>query len=212
MAYLIKTYTFAAPVPSTSNYPFVGQTGITFSSAHEQVVYLDDPDNMFEPGSLSGEPGQKLLKETQLGGVALPEGTVLTYNSARVSTIMDTSTGAGYYVVFPFQAGSSASSMTEIGDRSTVMIIPMTTDTPEFDPSHSYDFRQGLRVTSMRMQPATIPPSYLDSMCFAAGTLIETAEGPRPVESLRPGDQVISSGFQKTGPGAPVTVVPAEAQ
>lgn len=50
-----------------------------------------------------------------------------------------------------------------------------------------------------RFQPAT--PTFLNSgkkqrgepvSCFPAGTPVDTAEGPRPIESLQPGDRVLS--------------------
>ncbi len=50
-----------------------------------------------------------------------------------------------------------------------------------------------------RFQPAT--PTFLNSgkkqrgepvSCFPAGTPVDTSEGPRPIESLRPGDRVLS--------------------
>ncbi len=36
--------------------------------------------------------------------------------------------------------------------------------------------------------------AYTHSACFAAGTLVQTIEGPRPIESIRVGDQVLSQG------------------
>ena len=38
---------------------------------------------------------------------------------------------------------------------------------------------------------ATIPPH---GACFAAGTLVQTIDGPRPIESIRVGDRVLSQG------------------
>lgn len=44
------------------------------------------------------------------------------------------------------------------------------------------------------------------TICFVAGTLIETADGPRPVEALQPGDLVLTRdhGLQPLGLGGPV--------
>lgn len=190
MAYLIKTYTFTQPVPTVSNYPFVGQSSILFTQARQEIIYLDDPDGMFRPGSIQAEQGQKLLKDTTLGGVTVPEGTVMTYHVGRVSLIHDVATGHGYYVFFPHRATTSPTGMVELGDRTTVMIVPGTEHTPEFNPSHEFEFRSANRPTYIAIAPAEIPPSYLSGICFAAGTLIETAQGPRRVEDLRPGDLI----------------------
>ena len=36
--------------------------------------------------------------------------------------------------------------------------------------------------------------AYTHSACFAAGTLVQTVDGPRPIESIRVGDRVLSQG------------------
>ena len=36
--------------------------------------------------------------------------------------------------------------------------------------------------------------AYTHSACFAAGTLVQTVDGPRPIESIRVGDSVLSQG------------------
>lgn len=192
MAYLIQTYTFTTAVHAQSNFPFAGQTDISFAGASQQTIYLDDIDAIFEQCAASSEPGQRLLKDTTLGGVTLPEGTTLTYNIGRVGILNDLTTGARYYVFFPQQAGMSTTTMFEIGDRTTVMILPVNTSTAAFDPSHRYDFGGTYRPTSIPMATTTIPPSYLSSICFAAGTLIETARGPRKVEDLAAGDLIVT--------------------
>ncbi|NHF72552.1 Hint domain-containing protein [Paracoccus sp. 12-3] len=42
------------------------------------------------------------------------------------------------------------------------------------------------------MAETSIPPSYLNPTCFATGTLIDTATGPRAVETLVAGDLVLT--------------------
>lgn len=102
MAYLIKTYTFDQPISTGGTaYPFNGQTGISFADADEHVIYLDNSDSKFQQVTIYNGQSQKLLIETELGGTVLPEGTVMTYNIAKVGTLIDPVTNAAYYVFFP---------------------------------------------------------------------------------------------------------------
>jgi Pretoxin HINT domain len=41
---------------------------------------------------------------------------------------------------------------------------------------------------------ATFVGAYTHSACFAGGTLVQTVDGPRPIESIRVGDSVLSQG------------------
>ena len=40
----------------------------------------------------------------------------------------------------------------------------------------------------------SVAGAYTHSACFAAGTLVQTIDGPRPIESIRVGDRVLSQG------------------
>ena len=46
--------------------------------------------------------------------------------------------------------------------------------------------------TGFAVADTPIPPSYLNPTCFATGTLIDTANGPRPVDRLVAGDLVLT--------------------
>ncbi|MFV0410232.1 MAG: Hint domain-containing protein [Paracoccus sp. (in: a-proteobacteria)] len=191
MSYMIATYTFTSAVPSTSDFPFASQQGISFADAQETIIYLDDSDNSFEPATTISDPGQALLVDTELGGSIITAGAVLTYRQTKIGVIVDPD-GNQYLVMFPHIASSSASSPTEIGDRSTVMIVPATTTTPPFDPQSSYGWFSTRSASSIPVVQTDIPPDYLNPSCFTAGTLIETASGLRPVETLVAGDLVLT--------------------
>jgi len=56
-------------------------------------------------------------------------------------------------------------------------------------------FRAGSPATNKMVgQLKDFPTSRFDDMCFVAGTAIETADGPRPIESVRVGDMVLTRG------------------
>ncbi|MFV0292119.1 MAG: Hint domain-containing protein [Paracoccus sp. (in: a-proteobacteria)] len=191
MSYMIKTYTFSAPVWASSHYPFATQKDIDFTTADEQIIYLDDSDSNFETGSVYSEAEQVLLIDTELGGETLIEGTILTYKNNKISIIQDDN-GNQYYVMFPYRASGSTSTPIEVGDRSTVMIVPANISTPEFDPTQSYNWFSTRSSNAIGMAETPIPPDYLTPSCFTTGTLIETASGPQAVETLVAGDLVMT--------------------
>lgn len=192
MSIKIQVFDFSAPLPSSSDIPLAYQSGFSFASATQTAIYLDESDGNFETATTFTEPGQKLLIDTELGGTVLSEGTVLTFRSTKTTLILDTVTNDYYYVFFPYRAGSSANSPVMVGDKSTVLVIPMTTTTPPLDPSHLFDFVSPSSSSSYAVAQTAIPPSYLNPTCFATGTLIDTANGPRAVETLVAGDLVLT--------------------
>jgi hypothetical protein len=55
-----------------------------------------------------------------------------------------------------------------------------------------YRFESPPQVTFVQdVTPAQLPPPYIGT-CFAAGTPVATLEGPRPIEAIQIGDQVLS--------------------
>ena len=194
MSYMIQVFDFAAAIYANSaNVPFHLQKAISFSGATQSKIYLDDSDNIFETATINTEQGQKLLIDTELGGTLLTAGTTLTYRTGQVGIINEPGTNNSYYVFFPNRAGTSTGSSVLVGDKSTVMVIPITTTTPPLDPAKAYEFvRIHTNSTGFPVAATAIPPSYLNPTCFAAGTLIDTANGPRPVETLAAGDLVLT--------------------
>ncbi|MDO5606240.1 MAG: Hint domain-containing protein [Paracoccus sp. (in: a-proteobacteria)] len=192
MAYLIKAYSFGSPVPVVSNLPLGGVKNFSFADATETRIYLDDADGQFNQATRLSQPGQRLLIDTDLGGVTVKANTVLTYNPRFVTLIRDDVTGANYYAILPYAAGTSAATPAEIGDRTTVLILPLNPTTPEFNPANSISYAASRQPSQIAMAVTQIPPGYLSPTCFATGTLIETANGPRPVETLVAGDLVMT--------------------
>lgn len=193
MSYMIQVFDFIAPVPTTSEVPFGGISGISFAQATQSKIYLDDADNRFQTATIYVEQDQKLLIDTELGGTVASAGTILTYRTSQVATITQVGTNYSYYVFFPFKASGSTSSATVIGDKSTVLVVPTQPGTPPLDPTQTFDYaRVFTGTTGFAVADTPIPPSYLNPTCFATGTLIDTANGQRPVETLVAGDLVLT--------------------
>ncbi|MBA4489571.1 Hint domain-containing protein [Paracoccus sp. S1E-3] len=193
MAYMIQVFDFDAAVPIGGGVPFGGAQGISFAPAQQSRIYLDDADNMFQPATFYTEQDQKLLIDTEMGGAIIGAGTILTYRVGQVATITQTGTDYSYYVFFPHKASGSNSSATAIGDKSAVLVVPTQTTTPPLDPTKTFDYaRVYTGSTGFAVADTPIPPSYLNPTCFATGTLIDTARGPRPVETLVAGDMVLT--------------------
>lgn len=62
-----------------------------------------------------------------------------------------------------------------------------------FTPTDGTFLEDATFVSSTFVNTSTrVPVATLDPICFAAGTMIATPDGPRAVESLRPGDLVLT--------------------
>ncbi|TRW96940.1 Hint domain-containing protein [Paracoccus sp. M683] len=156
-------------------------------------------------GSISYDGGldnDQVLAEDlvlQLGGsgnsVTYAAGTKVGFDfSGKLNCIVDGKIVAVYEVAFPRKVG--AGTFGDImGDSYTVMIIPIAgtdrdgnpLDPVPFDPTKTYYFggTKAYGTSDHRID-------YFQVDCFGTGTMIDTPTGPRPVEALRPGDQVLT--------------------
>ncbi|WBU62907.1 Hint domain-containing protein [Paracoccus aerodenitrificans] len=193
MAYRIEKLTFDGAVPDWNGKPFATAAApLSFAGADHDAIYLDDGDEKFSPGKYFQLTAQRLLVDSEFGGTIAGEGSVLTYDPAKVMRIQDMTSEGYYYVMFPHIAPQNNAKAILIGDKTTVLIMPLSDSTPPFDPARSFAPIATQSVNEIRMSPVTIPESYLSVPCFATGTLIETASGPRPVEHLTVGDLVLT--------------------
>ncbi|WBU61417.1 Hint domain-containing protein [Paracoccus albus] len=192
MAYLIKAYTFEEKVPANNDFPYWGITSVSFADAAEQDIYLDDPDNSFDAVSTHEKLGQQVLRDVVISGETVHEGSVLTFLKDKLVLIIDRETNAEYLVMLPRTIGRKYKLSTDIGDRTTVLVVPAEGTTQQFDPARTYKVSIPVNGRNIPMQPTEIPQSYLGTICFGAGTLIMTAYGPRRVEELSAGDLILT--------------------
>ncbi|WBU57805.1 Hint domain-containing protein [Paracoccus sediminicola] len=150
-----------------------GQVFTYNGGGKEAVVVTDDDTGFLESDSSQ----QRLAEPATINGVSYGAGTQIT--STGLILFRDPDTGTEY-TVYTGTMGTNS-------DRET--------SATEFyiwqdgkEPPDGTD----LTVVS-RSQPRSIPYSTLPAPCFCNGTLIETPDGPRPVEDLSEGDLVITA-------------------
>ncbi|MDO5704419.1 MAG: Hint domain-containing protein [Paracoccus sp. (in: a-proteobacteria)] len=173
------------------------------SAGTSSTMGLRDSDGLLENlamrvhNGLDPETEQTLAQATSFGSgssaVTLDEGTPMTLSYYRV--LIDSS-GNRFAATFPHIPGSNSTG-TLIGDRFSIMVLPLpqtnedgTTTYPTFDPTLGFTLAPRVSFGPANYSLSYPPLTSVD--CFAAGTLIDTARGPRPVESLCAGDMIVT--------------------
>ncbi|WP_288948168.1 Hint domain-containing protein [uncultured Paracoccus sp.] len=227
MEYRIITATFEVPVytnPNVTgaekNLPFLNRSNISFASAEMGELRIEDDDPEFGYLSRGGSglyyndpgDGQTLIETTTFGQgdkqQTLDAGTRI---SLQETSILRDADGNEFYVFFPSYVGEgpdgkplNAGYPIEAGGRHTVMILPRMRQTtggedywPKFRPDGTYRY-VGKRVMGATTSALPYDPTMQGAPCFTPGTLIETLSGPRTVETLAPGDLILTRdhGFQ----------------
>ena len=87
-----------------------------------------------------------------------------------------------------FQGRASSGTHQVITSPARIVIATdgITPGTMQFGPGANPPRDEQLRFESFAADPPVFP-------CFAAGTVIETGDGPRAVETLRPGDLIVTA-------------------
>lgn len=160
----------AAPGYSSSAPSWIGET-FTFNGGGPTQIDIDDDDGNFEDGYVETGGAQTLAQDVTIDGTLYLAGSTVENEFSLVNA-----SGQEIYVVringqnvgFTYATGEQPTS----GETFTAQ--------QGFDGSPS-DNADG---TSMSAEP------YADIVCFAAGTLIDTIDGPRMVETLQSGDLV----------------------
>lgn len=99
-----------------------------------------------------------------------------------------------YYVTITFTDGSTATTEMEVLQdvSGRVFLVPYRDGSAQNDVLDDHPIRS-IRFDSIKgdsYSRAAPPELHAFVTCFTAGTLIETAKGPTPIEMLRPGDPV----------------------
>ncbi|MDO5613450.1 MAG: Hint domain-containing protein [Paracoccus sp. (in: a-proteobacteria)] len=174
---------------------------VDLSGGKLDTMYLYDSDPMLENVAMAQRHGtqpeteQYLSQPLTLGSgtstETLPEGTLMTFSFYR---ILEDDNGNRFAVSFPHLPGDDSIG-TMVGNRYSLMVLPMAqtdadgnTTFPTFDPTAGFTVRQRPTFGPSHYSLPYAPLTSVD--CFAAGTLIDTATGPRAVETLRAGDLI----------------------
>ncbi|QBX34764.1 Hint domain-containing protein [Paracoccus liaowanqingii] len=197
MSYQITVLTLADKITSATNMgnwrwaPWTDRQPIVFNDPVLTTIHLSDDDPDFNSSYYTpDEDDQKLLEPATFGygdaAVTYPVGTGLANFQGSIIEGQD---GNQFFAVFPrlLVQGDFGD---EIGDRHSVLIFPLArsidgqTVFPDFtlDQTYTYISFRNIGILSDSM-PYAVP-------CFAEGTLIRTDRGPRPIQTLRPGDRV----------------------
>lgn len=208
MDYQFTVLTLAQRIPSVSSganeqAPWSNLLGkaIPLPGATLSKITISDDDDRFESGRYTpGETGQTLTAAFTFGNdpQPTPAGTQLAFH---LSTLIQSQTRNPdgtfdqFRVLFPRKLVSGGFGA-EMGGRYSVLLMPVPRadgTSPSFSLSNSY---QAVSVPSFGSSYPSI--AYPKVACFVLGSLIETDTGPRPVETLRPEDRILTRdhGFQ----------------
>lgn len=202
MSYQITVLTVSGIIPTGSASPgnnapwFNIRSGITLNNPVLSTISVEDDDAQFDTLFYAPSENMQRLEHTATIGhgasaTVLPAGTQL---SSFIGSYLVDDLGNRFFVAFPRQAGTAPLG-DEVGGRTAVLVFPMPRANPDgttsyvpLDPSRSLRF-DAVRNVGRTDHAVGYTPRAL---CFAGGTLIETAKGPRPVQTLRAGDMILT--------------------
>ncbi|MGP6087855.1 Hint domain-containing protein [Antarctobacter jejuensis] len=152
--------------------------GLTITLGTQRTaINIRDNDDDFRDND-----GQQQLDGAQeVNGVTYADGTVV---EAEYSfTVTD---GTNTYTLIGFNVRDSSPPF------ATIEGVAFVGDPGSWPPSGV-----PLTITGAAEGPNYQASEYVAPICFAAGTLIETPQGQRPIERLRPGDRVTTLNGRK---------------
>jgi Hint domain len=183
--YQFSNFTFTGPAGSTSN--TVGHTSGTFTLAPSSTpvpITVDDDEANFHDGFQDPNPtgtlstannNQRLTAPVTVNGTTYPVGSQIELEFA-----VSTNSSQGSQIVFYY---------VRIGGVN----VGIVGETADIVPGVAYSITGSSDGgTIIGTFPAGVPGFVpWDSLiCFTHGTLVDTPDGPRPIETLMPGDLV----------------------
>lgn len=160
---------------TVSFYQANGQVGIEIPLDDPNVQFTVDPDNNEMVFVISADDFPILLTDPNGGGPTNYEAYALTNtDTGEVIDFYDIGGGTQSIVA---QDGLAAG---ETSVNLPVLVGPnQTTTTLQFNQPDPDSLVYG-----------SVDPGDTGAACFTAGTLVDTSDGPRPIETLQPGDMV----------------------
>jgi hypothetical protein len=188
--YEFQDFAFTGGAGSTSQ--TVGLSAGTFrllpSGAPVEIV-VDDNEALFHDGfvdpNVNGPPStanndQRLLAPITVNGVTYPTGSQIELEFA-----VSTNSTQGSQIVFYYVRINGVN----VGITGAAQdVVPGVT----YTITGSQDGNGDITGTFPAGTPATVPWDTL--ICFTHGTLVDTPQGPRLIETLEPGDLVTTLG------------------
>ncbi|MEM7545419.1 MAG: Hint domain-containing protein [Pseudomonadota bacterium] len=177
LAYVFTDLNFSPAISAAADNPgnLNGSPSLTFPPGGETVmVTINDDDGTLDDDFQEGAG----INQMTMNDVILDDGTVLGVAGDIIEveffiTYRDTVTGEEFDVFFGAFGADAA------GSDAGLLTVVFTE--VAFVPGRTYDF---VSATDGGGVP------YTNLICFAEGSLIATPQGPRPVETLVPGDLV----------------------
>jgi hypothetical protein len=169
---------------------------ITMPGATLSTITISDDDGSFQSGRYAPDTtGQTVTAGVTFGNDAqpVPAGTPLSFHTSTI--IKSTTANADgsfdqFRALFPRKL-IPGSIGTELGGRYSVLLMPLARADgtyPTFSLAKSYT-AQAVQPLGRAADAVAYPPAVT---CFGMGTMIDTVSGPCPVETLRPGDLVLT--------------------
>lgn len=145
---------------------------LTLDSRNFQPVDVVDDDTNFQDNDSS----QTLDGDQTVNGVLYSSGTIVEAEYGFQAT-----DGVNTWTFIGFNVRDSAPTYATVEGLAVL-------DAPQGPPP----INTPLTITGPFEGPNFMVPEYSGPICFATGTLIDTPEGPRPVEALDPGMSVLT--------------------
>lgn len=162
---------------TVSFYQSNGTVGLELSLTHPDIQVSVDPDNGETVYVISADDFPILLTDPDGGGSTNYEAYALT-NTTTNDVIDFYDIGGGTQNIVAVDGAAAGA----ISDNLAVLVGPnATTTTLQFNQSDPFELTYG-----------TVGPGDTGLACFVKGAMVNTPSGPRRIELLQEGDQVIT--------------------